>query len=227
MRFLRSAKHKLHMDIEHGIEWWHSTDLVSYEDALSIMHNRVDQIINIPETLGLCWFLEHPSLYTKGTSAKDSDLLTPHRFPVYETGRGGQFTYHGPGQRVIYIMLDLKKYRQDVRWFVGMLEECITQTLAALGVESFRREGRVGIWVHHNNQEKKIAALGIRVKKWVTFHGIAINITPDLEHFSGIVPCGLPMFGVTSLAEMGGYVSPFLTILDHSFKKNFIKALET
>lgn len=214
------------MDLAHGIEWRHSPDLVAYEDALLTMHDRVDEIINYPETPGLCWFLEHPPLYTKGTSAKSTDLLTPHRFPVYETGRGGQFTYHGPGQRVIYIMLDLKKYRQDIRWFVHMLEECVIQTLAILGVESFRREGRVGIWVNHNNQEKKIAALGIRVKKWVTFHGVAINITPDLEHFSGIVPCGLPMFGVTSLAEMGYSLLSTSTPLDHLFKKNLINALD-
>ena len=150
------------------------------------------------------WLLEHPALYTAGTSAREEDLLDPTRFPVHHVGRGGEYTYHGPGQRVVYTMLDLKKRGPDVRQFVRNLEGWVIDTLAEFGVTGERREGRVGIWVElDNGQEKKIAAIGIRVRHWITFHGIAINVNPELEHFSGIVPCGIAEHGVTSLHDLG------------------------
>lgn len=156
-----------------------------------------------PETV---WLLEHPPLYTAGTSARPADLLTP-RFPVYPAGRGGQYTYHGPGQRVAYVMLDLKQRKPDLRWYVAALEDWLIATLAVFGVRGERRAGRVGIWVATGDTEKKIAAIGVRIRQWVTFHGIALNVNPDLSHFQGIVPCGLSMFGVTSLADLGVTVS--------------------
>ena len=152
-----------------------------------------------PETV---WLLEHPPLYTAGTSARPADLLTP-RFPVYPAGRGGQYTYHGPGQRVAYVMLDLKQRKPDLRWYVAALEDWLIATLAVFGVCGERRAGRVGIWVATGDTEKKIAAIGVRIRQWVTFHGIALNVNPDLSHFQGIVPCGLSTFGVTSLADLG------------------------
>ena len=151
----------------------------------------------------LIWFLEHPALYTAGTSAKERDLLFPQRFPVYAAGRGGQYTYHGPGQLIAYVMLDLRQSR-DIRAFVRMLEEWLIRSLLTLGVHGERREGRVGIWVTKDDgSEAKIAALGIRVRKWISFHGVSLNINPDLEHFSGIVPCGIREHGVTSLMDLG------------------------
>lgn len=186
-----------------SLEWKTSTELISYEDAVSFMEARVDGIIagHEPECI---WLLEHPPLYTAGTSAKDSDLLSHNGFPVYHTGRGGQFTYHGPGQRVAYVMLDLKKRNaMDVRAYVQSLEQWIIDTLDVFGIESFTREGRVGVWVYEGNSESKIAALGIRVRKWVTYHGICINVNPDLSHYAGIVPCGISEFGVTSIQNTG------------------------
>ncbi len=150
----------------------------------------------------LVWLVEHPPIYTAGTSAKDSDLLDA-RFPVYKTGRGGQFTYHGPGQRVGYVMLNLKPRGGDVRQYVRDLEEWLIRTLAHFNVKGERREGRVGIWVARGRREDKIAALGVRVRHWVTFHGVALNVEPDLTHFTGIVPCGIREHGVTSLADLG------------------------
>ncbi len=185
------------------MEWLKSYDPVDYETALSFMEKRVADIRadHAPEAV---WLLEHPPLYTAGTSADAADLLQPDRFPVYEAGRGGQYTYHGPGQRVAYAMIDLKKRGGDVRRYVHDLEEWIIRTLAMLGVNGERREGRIGIWVvRGDGREDKIAALGVRVRRWVTFHGIAINVTPDLSHFSGIVPCGIQEHGVTSLADLG------------------------
>ena len=155
------------------------------------------------------WFLEHPPLYTAGTSAKQSDLLQPNRFPVYDVGRGGEYTYHGPGQRVVYVLIDLNKRGRDLRAYVKQLEQWIIDTLAVDGIHGAIRPGRVGVWVNHSQDavgapvEEKIAAIGIRVRKWITFHGIAINVSPNLEHFSGIVPCGLSSFGVTSLSALG------------------------
>tara|TARA_B100000315_G_C14592187_1_gene596534 strand:+ start:5418 stop:6074 length:657 start_codon:yes stop_codon:yes gene_type:complete len=186
-----------------GFEWQTSSELVDYETAHAAMEARVAGIHDgsQPELL---WFLEHPPLYTAGTSARDEDLLDAARFPVHKIGRGGQYTYHGPGQRVVYTMLDLKKRGADVRQFVRDLEAWVIDSLAEFGVTGERREGRVGIWVElDNGEEKKIAAIGIRVRHWITFHGIAINVSPDLEHFSGIVPCGIAEYGVTSLHDLG------------------------
>lgn len=176
-----------------------SDELVDYPSALAMMQHRVDEIANGWQE-EMLWFLEHPPLYTSGTSAREDDLLEK-RFPVYDAGRGGQFTYHGPGQLVCYVMIKLEP--QDVRLFVWRLEEWIIRTLAHFGIKGERREGRVGIWVIDGGEEAKIAAIGIRLKKWVSFHGISINISPELEHFKGIVPCGLPQFGVTSFEKLG------------------------
>lgn len=192
---------------------------VGYEDAVAAMEGRVAAIRD-GSAVEQVWLLEHPPLYTSGTSAKKDDLLNP-QFPVYETGRGGQFTYHGPGQRVAYVMLDLKKRQQapDIRKYVCDLEEWIIRTLAEFGVKGERREGRIGIWVVTPDGEKKIAALGVRVRHWVAYHGIAINVNPDLSHFDGIVPCGIKEFGVTSLHDLGKAVS--MTELDEVLKRQF------
>jgi lipoyl(octanoyl) transferase len=192
-------------------EWRLSHGPVPYEAALACMNERVAAIAAgaAPE---LVWLLEHPPLYTAGTSADPADLIEP-RFPVFEAGRGGQMTYHGPGQRVAYVMLDLKRRGPDVRRFVATLEEWIIRTLAAFNVRGERREDRIGVWVHRPEKgdgcEDKIAAIGIRVRQWVTLHGMALNVEPNLSHFSGIVPCGVSeqRYGVTSLADLGLPVS--------------------
>src|SRR5205085_8634042 len=189
------------------VEWRVSDALVPYDEALGVMEARAAAVAqgNAPE---LVWLLEHPPLYTAGTSAKGDDLVEA-RFPVHETGRGGQFTYHGPGQRVAYLMLNLKQRRPDVRLFVATLEEWLIRTLAAFNVRGERREDRIGVWVARPDRgadhEDKIAAIGIRLKRWVSLHGIALNVEPDLSHFSGIVPCGIvePRYGVTSLVDLG------------------------
>jgi lipoyl(octanoyl) transferase len=156
----------------------------------------------------LVWLLEHPPLYTAGTSARDEDLLQQNRFPVFRSGRGGQFTYHGPGQRVAYVMLDLDRRGRDIRAFVGALEDWLIETLGLFGVRGERRESRVGVWVRHRDgREEKIAALGLRVRRWVSFHGISLNVAPELSHYEGIVPCGVAEHGVTSLAALGITVS--------------------
>ena len=180
---------------------------VPYPEAIAFMEARV-KAIRAGEAPECIWFLEHPPLYTAGTSAKAADLLAPERFPVFATGRGGEYTYHGPGQRVAYVMLDLNRPDwcgggPDVRRFVQNLEEWLIRTLARLGVTGERRAGRIGIWVDHDGREDKIAALGIRVRHWITFHGIALNVDPALEHFTGIVPCGIAAHGVTSLRALG------------------------
>ena len=193
------------------VEWTVSPSLVSYPDALAAMEERAAAIA-AGEADEQVWLLEHPPLYTAGTSAKAADLLQDDRFPVFQTGRGGEFTYHGPGQRVAYVMLDLKRRRQDVRAFVSALEEWIIQTLDAFNVRGERREDRVGVWVVRPDRpplpdgspaEDKVAAIGIRLRKWVSLHGIALNVEPDLEHFGGIVPCGISGYGVTSLVDLG------------------------
>lgn len=166
------------------------------------------------------WLLEHPPIYTAGTSARDEDLIEA-RFPVYRTGRGGQFTYHGPGQRVAYAMLDLKRRKPDVRAYVHDLEEWLIQALAELGVKGERRDGRVGIWVQRGTREDKIAALGVRIKRWVSFHGVALNVDPDLSHFTGIVPCGVSQHGVTSLADLG--IVATMADVDVALKRGFGK----
>jgi lipoyl(octanoyl) transferase len=186
-------------------EWRISEKSVPYDDAVSEMESRVAAIRagTAPE---LVWLLEHPPLYTAGTSAKPEDLLNAGAFPVYESGRGGQYTYHGPGQRVAYVMLDLQRRGRDVRSHVWRLEEWIVRTLERFNVRGQRRDGRIGIWVDRGNgREDKIAAIGVRVRRWVAYHGIAINVEPDLAHFSGIVPCGIAdeRLGVTSLVDLG------------------------
>jgi lipoyl(octanoyl) transferase len=177
---------------------------VPYEDAPRLMEDRVAGI-RAGTAAEMIWLLEHPPLYTAGTSAKAGDLLDD-RFPVYETGRGGQYTYHGPGQRVAYVMLDLKKRQQvpDIKKYVWQLEEWIIRALASFGLRGERREGRVGIWVADGLKESKVAAVGVRIRHWVTYHGIAINVDPDLSHYAGIVPCGISEHGVTSLAKLLG-----------------------
>ncbi|MBL4838227.1 MAG: lipoyl(octanoyl) transferase LipB [Kordiimonadaceae bacterium] len=185
------------------IEWRISDALVEYPTALREMEARVKAIRagTAPE---LVWLLEHPPLYTAGTSADIADLVDPDRFPVYDAGRGGQYTYHGPGQRVVYFMLDLTKRGKDVRKFIYGLEKVMIDSLAKLGVTAERRAGRVGVWVERGGgKEDKIGAIGVRIRQWVTFHGIAINIEPDLTHFEGIVPCGINEHGVTSLHDLG------------------------
>ena len=186
------------------IEWRISDQPVPYPDAIAEMEARVEAIRagTAPE---LVWLLEHPPLYTAGTSAKDEDLLEADRFPVYRSGRGGQYTYHGPGQRVAYVMLDLKARGADIRGFVRDLEEWIIRTLAAFNIRGERREGRVGIWVadRSTGTEAKIGAIGVRVTRWVSWHGVSLNVEPDLTHFGGIVPCGISEHGVTSLAALG------------------------
>ena len=199
-----------------------SRELVPYEQAIAEMEERVAQIIDgqAPE---LIWFLEHPPLYTAGTGANEADLVDPDRFPVHTTGRGGQYTYHGPGQRIVYVMLDLNKRGKDVRTLVSRLEEWIISTLAELGVAGERREGRVGVWVQRPGRDRtaedKIAALGIRLRRWVSFHGISLNVKPDLGHYEGIIPCGISEHGITSLADLG--ISASMNDVDAALVKHF------
>ncbi len=192
------------------VRWRIAEGLVAYEEAVATMEREVAAIAEGGDEL--VWLVEHPPLYTAGTSANASDLVQPDRFPVFATGRGGEYTYHGPGQRVAYVMLDLKRRRQDVRAFVAALEEVVIRTLDMMNVRGERREERVGVWVRRPEKpllangtmaEDKIAALGIRLRKWVTFHGLSLNVDPDLDHFSGIVPCGISAHGVTSLVDLG------------------------
>ena len=205
--------------VKSGLEWRLSDAPVPYPVALAEMEARATAIAE--GTAGeLVWLLEHPPVYTAGTSARDEDLLDA-RFPVFHTGRGGQFTYHGPGQRVGYVMLNLKQRKPDVRAYVHDLEQWLIETLALLGVKGERREGRVGIWVARGLREDKIAALGVRIRRWVTFHGVSLNVDPDLTHFSGIVPCGVTQHGVTSLADLGIVVST--SDVDVALKQGFVK----
>jgi lipoyl(octanoyl) transferase len=185
-----------------GVEWRSSVGTVGYTEAVDAMERRVAAIRAglAPE---LIWLLEHPPLYTAGTSARDEDLLEPRRLPTYRAGRGGRYTYHGPGQRVVYVMLDLARRGRDVSCYVHHLEEWGIRTLRHFGITGERREGRVGIWVGSGVDEAKIAAIGVRVRRWVTYHGMAINIDPDLDQYRGIVPCGIAEQGVTSLATLG------------------------
>jgi len=188
------------------VEWRISEGCGGYEEAVAAMEARVAAIA-AGEAAECVWLLEHPPLYTAGTSANDADLVDPGRFPVFRSGRGGQFTYHGPGQRVAYVMLDLSRRTQDLRAFVAALEAWLIATLDSFNVRGERREDRVGVWVRRPEKgpaaEDKIAAIGIRVRRWVTFHGISLNVEPDLSHFSGIVPCGVREHGVTSLVDLG------------------------
>jgi lipoyl(octanoyl) transferase len=209
-----------------GVEWRIDDGLVAYDTAIAGMERRVAAIA-AGEAPELVWLLQHPPLYTAGTSARDEDLLAPGRFPVHRTGRGGQLTYHGPGQRVAYVMLDLRRRGADVRRYVCNLEDWIIRALATFNVTGERRDGRVGIWVDRGGgREDKIAAIGVRIRRWVTFHGIAINVEPELEHFSGIVPCGIAgaNYGVTSLVDLGLPVT--MTDLDVALKETFAEVFD-
>lgn len=185
------------------VEWAVSREKVAYGEACRVMEARAAAIA-AGKAEELAWLLEHPPLYTAGTSARAEDLKDPDRFPVYKSPRGGEFTYHGPGQRVAYVMLDLSRRAKDVRGFVRDLEGWVIDALSGLGVSGERREGRVGVWTANaDGREEKIAAIGVRIRRWVSFHGISLNVDPDLEHYNGIVPCGISDYGVTSLAALG------------------------
>ncbi len=197
-------------------EWRSALAPIPYPEALAAMEARAAAIEagTAPE---LFWFLEHPPLYTAGTSASADELKDASRFPVFETGRGGRYTYHGPGQRIIYALCDLRQRDKDIRQHVWRLEEWVIRTLKELGVTGERRDGRIGIWVAHDGVEEKIAAIGVRVRRWVTYHGLSFNVSPELSHFSGIVPCGLPEFGVTSLHALG--INASMEDVDAAFRK--------
>ena len=200
------------------IEWRVSPGLSPYAETLREMEERA-AAIRAGEARELIWLLEHPPLYTAGTSADPAELFNPMDFPVYEAGRGGRYTYHGPGQRVGYVLLDLEKRGKDIRRFVHQLEGWMIEALEDLGISAHRAPGRIGIWVGEGSSEAKIGALGVRVKRWVTLHGFALNVAPDLSHFGGIVPCGIAEFGVTSLAQLGKQIS--LTGVDDALKRSF------
>ncbi len=209
------------------VEWQTSERLVDYDDALAAMDARVADIREGGAAEAI-WFLEHSPLYTAGTSARPGDLTDPDRFPVYKSQRGGQYTYHGPGQRVVYAMLDLNTRQRDVRRFVGAMEDWIIATLAEFGVAGGRRARRVGVWVARPDKpslpdgsprDDKIAAIGVRIRKWVTFHGLSINLEPDLSHYDGIVPCGVTGHGVTSLVDLGLPVT--MDDLDLALRRTF------
>ena len=213
------------------VEWITTDGLTDYEEAVAFMEARVAQIA--AGTADECiWLLEHPPLYTAGTSAKPADLTDPDRFPVYTSKRGGQYTYHGPGQRVAYVMLDVGRRGRDVRQFVKTLEEWVIATLDEFNLRGHIRDGRVGVWIERDDkpltatgakQEDKIAAIGIRLRTWISFHGISINVEPDLEQFSGIVPCGITEHGVTSLVDLGLPVT--MTDLDVALRYSFDKVV--
>ena len=205
-----------------GIEWRISDTAVDYQEAIEEMERRVAAVRN--STAGeLVWLLAHPPLYTAGTSARDEDLLDPRRLPVHRTGRGGRYTYHGPGQRIAYVMLDLHRRGQDVRCYVHQLEEWVIRALGRFDIRGERRDGRVGIWVARpGGREEKIAAIGVRVRRWVTYHGLALNVDPELDHYRGIVPCGIAEYGVTSLARLG--VGATMAEVDTALRATFADA---
>jgi lipoyl(octanoyl) transferase len=203
------------------VDWLISDKPLDYKAAISYMEQRVDDII-VGKARELIWLLEHPHTYTAGTSAQASELLNASDVPVYQVGRGGKYTYHGPGQRVIYCILDLKKIgngEADLRKYIWQLEEWVICTLADFGIKGERRNGRVGIWVSHDTREAKIAAIGVRVKKWISYHGIAINMSPDMNYYKGIVPCGIKDYGVTSMKSLG--VECVYEQLDNVLKQQF------
>ncbi|MEO5578861.1 MAG: lipoyl(octanoyl) transferase LipB [Sphingomicrobium sp.] len=206
------------MDLIDGVEWRVSNGLTPYREALAAMEARAAAIRAgiAPE---LAWLVEHPPLFTAGTSADPAELFNPQGFDVVEAGRGGRYTYHGPGQRVGYLMLDLEKRGRDIRCFVHALEGWMIDALGELKVEARREHGRIGIWTGSGASEAKIGAIGVRVKRWVTLHGFSINVAPDLAHFSGIVPCGIEAFGVTSLDALG--ISAEMADLDHALRVTF------
>ena len=200
------------------IEWRVSEGLTPYADALAEMEARA-AAVREGEAPELVWLLEHPPLFTAGTSADPAELTNPMNFPVFEAGRGGRYTYHGPGQRVVYLILDLEKRGKDIRCFVHALEGWMIAALADLGVVARRETGRIGIWTGEGADEAKIGAIGVRVRRWVTMHGLSINVAPDLSHFGGIVPCGIAEYGVTSLAALG--LDPSMDRIDSALKRNF------
>ena len=208
-----------------ALEWRVEPGLLPYPDAVAAMEARV-RAIRDEGADELIWLVEHPPLYTAGTSAAPGELLDPERFPTYQTGRGGRWTYHGPGQRVAYVMLDLQRRGVDLRDHVCRLEDWAIRTLAGFGIKGERRQGRVGIWVvGEDGSEAKIGAVGVRVRRWVTYHGIALNVAPDLAHFAGIVPCGIEEYGVTSMAKLG--VSATLDEVDAALKQAFAISFAT
>jgi lipoyl(octanoyl) transferase len=211
------------MDEIAGVEWQVSEGLTPYQDALERMDARA-AAVRAGEAKELVWLVEHPPLFTAGTSAAADELMNPLHFPVFEAGRGGRYTYHGPGQRVGYLMLDLDKRGKDIRCFVHALEGWLIAALARLGVEARRETGRIGLWVGRGADEAKIAAIGVRVKRWVTLHGFSVNISPDLAHFGGIVPCGISEFGVTSLAALG--VEAGMAAMDAALSATFPRFLD-
>ena len=200
------------------IEWRVSQGLVPYADALAEMEARA-AAVRAGEADELVWLLEHPPLFTAGTSADPAELINPMGFPVFDAGRGGRYTYHGPGQRVVYLVLDLEKRGRDIRCFVHSLEGWMIAALAELGVPARREPGRIGIWTGEGAAEAKIGAIGVRVRRWVTMHGFAINVAPDLSHFGGIIPCGIAEYGVTSLEMLG--LDPAMTPLDRALEQSF------
>lgn len=203
-------------------DWRIEPGLTDYPSAVAAMEARAEAI-RAGTAKELVWLVEHPPIYTAGTSAAPQDLVMPDRFPVFHTGRGGQYTYHGPGQRVGYVMLDLAARGRDVRCFVDSLENWVIETLATFGLSAFQAKGRVGVWVRTPEGEAKIAALGVRVRRWVSFHGFAINVAPDLSHFTGIVPCGLADYAVTSLEALGAAAS--MADVDGALKECFPRFL--
>jgi lipoyl(octanoyl) transferase len=207
-----------------AVEWTIASGLVDYQAAVAEMESRAAAIAE-GRAAERVWLVEHPPLYTAGTSARDEDLLAPDRFPVFRTGRGGQFTYHGPGQRVAYVMLDLTRRRRDVRGLVSALEAWLIGTLGRFDVHGETRPDRVGVWVRRpergEDAEDKIAAIGVRLRRWVSFHGVALNVAPDLEHFSGIVPCGVLRYGVTSLVDLGRPVT--MPEVDSMLRAEFVR----
>ena len=207
------------------LDWRISNEPVGYEQAVAEMERRV-AAIRAGTSPELIWLLEHPPLYTAGTSAREGDLLEPGLLPVHRTGRGGQYTYHGPGQRVAYVLLDLKRRGADVRGFVASLEDWMIRTLARFNLKGERRTGRVGIWIDEGGgRESKIAAIGVRVRQWVTYHGVALNVDPDLAHYRGIVACGIREHGVTSLAAQG--IAVGMAEVDAALKASFGPAFVT
>lgn len=199
-----------------NIEWKTSNNPVSYQDSVNFMENRIAKIYNqeLPEMI---WLLEHPSIYTAGSSASHEDLVDNNRIPVLQTGRGGKHTYHGPGQRIIYLMLDLRKRGNDLHKYIDNIENWLIATFAEIGIKGEKRKDRIGIWtINKNNEEVKIAAIGIRVRKWISYHGVAINVAPNLNFYKGIIPCGIKEYGVTSLKELG-------KLVDYSYLDNILK----
>jgi lipoyl(octanoyl) transferase len=213
---------RLRRDDGRAALWMRSNGLVDYAFALATMQDRAAAIA-AGEADELVWLLEHPPLYTAGVSARREDLVDPDRFPVFDAGRGGQYTYHGPGQRVAYVMLDLRRRGQDVRAFVAALEAWLIEALARLGVQAHLAPGRIGVWVRHGAppREDKIAAIGVKLKRWVSLHGVSLNVAPDLTHFDGIVPCGVRTHGVTSLAALGLAVG--MDEVDAALKSAFVQ----